>query len=80
MLCVCVGFKHSSNHNSNQYYDNLVAPGDKRVIDSILLTAVSGGAPWPQGPMGAGVPVNQIYTQTHTLPLHNLKLIIIQMF
>lgn len=41
--------------------DNLLAPGDKRVIDSVLLTesSVSRVPVAPEGRQGAGVPVTQ---------------------
>lgn len=45
--------------------DNLLAPGDKRVIDSVLLTEVSRGSLWPQRPSG-GRSTCHSETQTHT--------------
>lgn len=48
---------------------NVVAPGDKRVIDSVLLTEASEGAPWPHGPTGGISTCQSIFLSlslTHT--------------
>lgn len=80
MLCVCVPILNATQTHKcrNSHGDNnVVAPVDKRVIDSALLTEASEGAPWPQGPTGGIGTCQSIFLSlTHTLILLQLLLLI----